>query len=121
MNINNFQTLNSLTKNSYSLIQTPSLKTLFSTINSNRFHKLPFYNDNIYNLNLMDLRDSNFLYFMKLSVLSKPQQNSLNQTNMFNWYSFRYKRSYLNRSYILKLDNSKGDRLNSDKLGKSKD
>ena len=67
MNINNFQTLNSLTKNSYSLIQTPSLKTLFSTINSNRFHKLPIiYNDNIYNLNLMDLRDSNFLYFMKL-------------------------------------------------------
>ena len=121
MNINNFQTLNSLTKNSYSLIQTPSLKTLFSTINSNRFHKLPFYNDNIYNLNLMDLRDSNFLYFMKLSVLIKPQQNSLNQTNMFNWYSFRYKRSYLNQSYIFKLDNSKGDRLNSDKLGESKD
>ena len=69
----------------------------------------------------IDLQDSDLFYFMKFSVLIKPQQNSLNQTNMFNWYSFRYKKSYMNKFYMNKLDNSKGDRLNSDKLKESKD
>ena len=85
--IGNIQKINNLLRNSYSILQTPSLKSLFSSMSLNKICKLPVKIDDIYYL---DLLDTNEFYLRKLSVLSKPNQNSLLATDILNWYSFRY-------------------------------
>jgi hypothetical protein len=81
MTLFNVQKLNNLSRNSYSIIQCPSIKKLFHDSYSlmKGIEPKPVLFD-----------DSDELYLMRLSTLSRPDKNRNNSSVNVNWYAFRY-------------------------------